>query len=232
MSQRLQIIAETVTALFDEKEKAREAALSLHRNVIKCSGNAIKAIHRRQFNEASELLREGSRQVKEICTALAPHQDIFFAGFVQNAQKELAEARIFEALVTKQLVPTPEEVGVDAAPYLNGMGEAIGELRRYLLDNLRGGNFESLEEILDTMEDLYSLLFSMDYPEAMTLGLRRTTDVARSIIEKSRGDLTLTLQQKKLEKSLQRFGQELAPPSVGRSVPPLAGSSNSLGTNA
>jgi predicted translin family RNA/ssDNA-binding protein len=137
------------------------------------------------------------------------HPGLLFAGYVQDAQKEYAEARVTEAVVLGKDLPGPDDIGVQDAPYLNGLAEAIGETRRTILDHLRAGDVERGEQLLQVMDDLYSLLVTIDYPDAITGNLRRSTDVARSIMEKTRGDLSLALVQKRLGDALERHARDL-----------------------
>ena len=189
---------------FDEKTAAREQALSASRSAIRCSANAIRAIHRSDTETASRLMSEARAALDRGLEAVAAHPDVRYAGYLQDAQKEYAEARLTAALVSGGEVPGPDEVGVESAPYLNGMAEAIGELRRHILDLLRTGATERSEELLVAMEDMYSVLVSMDYPDAITMHLRRSTDIARGIMEKTRGDLSLSLVQRDLRDALER----------------------------
>lgn len=208
MSQ-LDEIVEGIVQNFVEKNAARERALTLSREVIRSSANAIRAVHRGETEKAAALLAAAGASVAEAIAMLAPHPDILYAGFVQDAQKEFAEASITSALVRGEPVPRPEKLKVASAPYLNGLGEAVGELRRYILDYLRRGDLGHCEELLRSMEDIYSLLVTIDYPDAMTGGLRRTTDVARGILEKTRGDLTVAARQFQLESTLRDFEARL-----------------------
>jgi translin len=195
---------------FDEKMRAREKALSASRSAIRFSANAIRAIHRGEMDQAHQLMEEarsalagGKAAVREA------HPDVYFAGFLQDAQKEYAESRLTEAIVTDADLPSREDLDVELAAYLNGMAESIGEGRRAILDLLRQGDAERGERILSAMEDMYGLLVSMDYPDAITGNLRRSTDIARSIIERTRGDLTVTLVQRKLQEALERHADQL-----------------------
>ncbi len=189
---------------------AREQALTAARRSIRASANAIRAIHRGELDQAHQLM-DTSREAIESGRAAVreAHPEVYFAGFLQDAQKEYAEARITEALVTGEEPPTPEDLGVEAAPYLNGMAEAIGEGRRALLDRLRHGRLEESERILRGMEDMYYLMVSMDFPDAITGNLRRSTDVARSIMERTRGDLSMALVQRNLQESLESHARLL-----------------------
>lgn len=202
---QLEQLSQMTLASFEEKEKARELSLSLHRQIIKLSGNAIKLMHRKDFERAETLLTEAKEAINSFSSLLTTHPEVYFGGFIQTAQKEYTEARTFQAIILSKPIPTLKELHVDLAPYLNGLGEAIGELRRYVLDSLRSGSFDQVEKVLQTMDDLYYVLVAVDYPDALTLGLRRTADVARSLVEKTRGDLTTALQQKRLEQALKAY---------------------------
>ena len=194
---------------FDEKMAAREMALPAARRAIRSCANAIRAIHRHETARAQELMDQAAEAIKEGVEAVRDHPDVAFAGFLQDAMKEYAEARITEAIVEGSEIPGPDDVGVQLAPYLNGMAEAIGEARRFILDLLRTGDVERGEEVLVAMEDLYYLLVSMDYPDAITGHLRRSTDIARSIMEKTRGDLSLSLVQRDLRDALDRHAKDV-----------------------
>jgi len=202
-------LAEGLHHRFDVKNAAREAALTASRRSIRFSANSIRAIHRGEMDEAHRLMAESRRALDEAEEATREHPDIFFAGYVQDAQKEYAEARITEAVVHGQELPSVEELRVEAAPYLNGMAEAIGEARRTILDLLRGGDVDRGERILRAMDDLYAVLVTIDYPDAITGNLRRSTDVARSIIEKTRGDLSVAIVQRGLRDALDRHARDL-----------------------
>src|SRR5437588_10098844 len=188
---------------------AREMALPAARRAIRSCANGIRAIHRHETARAQELMDQAAEAIKEGVEAVRDHPDVAFAGFLQDAMKEYAEARITEAIVEGSEIPGPDDVGVQLAPSLNGMAEAIGEARRFILDLLRTGDVERGEEVLVAMEDLYYLLVSMDYPDAITGHLRRSTDIARSIMEKTRGDLSLSLVQRSLRDALERHADEL-----------------------
>jgi translin len=205
----LDAIVEGVRAHLVSKNKAREQALPLCREAIRHSANAIRAVHRGEFEAARELIDRVAALLGEVATALRDHPDIFYAGFVHDAQKEFAEASLTLALVAGRPLPPPEKLNVEHAAYLNGLGEAVGELRRHLLDSLRGGDVEHCEDCLTAMDDIYSVLVTFDYPDAMTGGLRRTTDNVRGILERTRGDLTLAVRQRDLERKLSEFDKGL-----------------------
>lgn len=191
----------------DAKFAAREQALNMSRKVIRSSANAIRALHRGDEAEAERLMDEAAGLVAEADAVLIGHGDIRYAGFVDDAAKEYAEARLTYALALHKELPLPSELGVGSAPYLNGLGEVVGELRRRMLDLLRAEQLETAEATLEAMEIVHGLLASLDYPDGMTGGLRRTTDVARALIERSRSDLTATIVQERLRRDLaERLG--------------------------
>ena len=192
---------------FDAKMAARERALTAARRAIRSSANAIRAIHRLDRDRAKGLMEDARASLEDGETAVREHPDVAHAGFLQDAQKEYVEARVTEVLVDGGDVPTPDELGVQLAPFLNGMAEAIGEARRHILDLLRQGDVGRSEAMLEAMEDIYALLASLDYPDAITGNLRRSTDVARSIMEKTRGDLSLSLVQRDLRDALERHAR-------------------------
>ncbi|HLI05791.1 MAG TPA: hypothetical protein VKV40_04415 [Ktedonobacteraceae bacterium] len=191
------------------KNAARERALPKSRSAIRYCANSIRAAHRQEFAVAAQLLEEAADLIQQMTADLRDHQDIYYAGFVQDAQKEFAEASTFVALVQHLPPPDAEQLGLGWAAYLNGLGEALGELRRYLLDQLRRGNIENCEVYLGYMDDIYAILTSIDYPDAITGGLRRTTDNARGILEKTRGDLTIAMEQAQLQRTMLALQQEL-----------------------
>ena len=203
-------IADEARAYLDAKHRAREQALALTREVIRLSANAIRNVHRRNFDVAEELLAKARGNLDQTETLLAEHKDIYHAGFVHDSQKEYAEASCSLALIAGRTLPGPDEVGVMVAAYLNGLGETVGELRRHLLDSLRAGDIEHCEEALRVMGDIYDVLVTMDYPEAVTGGLRRTADAMRGILERTRGDFTTTYMQRRLEDRLKQFEERLS----------------------
>jgi translin len=205
----LEAIAQRVRSNFAAKDAARERALRLCREVIRCSAVAIRAAHRGEFNESRSSLNTASHLLREVNEVLSEYSDLLYGGFVHDAQKEYAEGCITTALMTYEPLPEPETLGVSYAAYLNGLGEAVGELRRHLLDAIREGDLSHCEELLFNMDDMYSVLVSMDFPDAITYGLRRTTDMVRGVLEKTRGDLTLALRQKGLEQRLESFLEQV-----------------------
>lgn len=202
-------ISEGIRRRFDERMEARERALPASRRAIRACANAIRAIHREEWDRAHRLMDEAKAAIDEGLEAVRDQPEIRFAGYLQDAQKEYAEARVTEAVVTGAGIPTPEELGVEDAPYLNGIAEAIGEGRRHILDLLRHGKVAEGEATLSAMDDLYTVLVTMDYPDAITGNLRRSTDVARSLIEKTRGDLSVARVSQDLHDALERHAREV-----------------------
>lgn len=208
-SHELDGIVNDITARLSEKYRARERGLEISRGVIRRSANAIRAVHRREFDVARSILKEAKDLLAEAETGLDGHHDIYYAGFIPDAQKEYAEAWTTLALATGGPLPTPKELGIGDAPYLNGLGEAVGEMRRHLLDMIRRGELDGCEEVLTVMDDVYSILVTIDFPDAMTGGLRRTTDSVRGILERTRGDVTLAVTSQRLERRLAGVDEEI-----------------------
>lgn len=202
-------LARELREQLDAKTAARERALAASRDTIRACGNAIRAMHRYEMDAAQELLREAQAHLDAARGVLSDHHDMLHAGFVHDAEKELAEARITFALVTEATFPEPSEIGVPPAAFLKGMAEAIGEIRRHILDLMRRGELKRCEELLAAMDDSYYVLVSMDYPDGITFGLRRLTDVARSIIERTRGDFTTSSIQNQLRAALDEHADHL-----------------------
>jgi len=209
VTENLENLAEKIRLYFSTKDKAREKALRLSREIIRYSANAIRAVHRQEKVNAEQLLASAKALLKELTDdVLKKNNDLAYAGFVHDAQKELAEASTTLAIVAGKPLPQPEALGVSYPAYLNGLGEAVGELRRYILDSLRRNDLSRCEELLSIMDDIYSVLMTMDFPDGITYGLRRTSDAIRGILERTRGDLTLALRQKQLEEKLEQTSKK------------------------
>ncbi|HET7489344.1 MAG TPA: hypothetical protein VFJ85_15545 [Acidimicrobiales bacterium] len=196
-------LCEPVRAELEAAHQAREQALAACRRTIRACGNAIRAVHRRQFEVAGRLTDEARSALAEAQLALGPHPRVAHAGFLHDAEKEYAEALLTAALVQGGPLPGPAEAGVGVPAWLCGLAEAASELRRHLLDRIREGDMERGEQLLDAMEDVYDLLVTIDYPEAVTGGLRRATDSLRAVLERSRSDVTTTVLQSRLREALE-----------------------------
>jgi translin len=201
----LEVIAAKLRPCFAAEDEAREKALRSCRQVIRYSADAIRAVHRRDHGKAKQLLDSANELLKELNHDLARHGKLLHSGFIHDAQKEFAEACITLALIAGKDLPRPKALGVSNAAYLDGLGESVGELRRYILDSLRRDDFSRCEELLTVMDEIYGILITMDFPELLAHGLRRTTDAVRGIIERTRGDLTVSLRQRNLETKLNRL---------------------------
>ncbi len=207
--ERLERIAEQVQAYFEVKNAAREQALARARELTRCCANAIRAIHRAEYDKAENLLAMAREAAKHIVHDLQEHPDLYHSGYTQDALKEFVEANVTYALITNSSLPTPDELNVLPATYLNGLGEAMGEVRRHILDVIRHGEVAQCEWMLQIMEEVYGILVTVDYPDVVTGGLRHTTDMVRSVLERTRGDLTVAARQEALQHALQDFEQQV-----------------------
>ena len=205
----LAAVSETSGASFLETHNAREQALRLSREIVRNSANSIRATHRAEYEQAHELLQAVSDLKSEMDELLADHPRVYYAGFVEDAVKEYAEASATLSFAEGRPLAGPEELGIGAAPYMNAMAEAAGEMRRFILDALRRDDVSRCEELLGVMDDIYSHLVSMDFPDAVTRGLRRSTDMARGVLERTRGDLTVAIRQRRLEGKLAELQKSL-----------------------
>lgn len=192
-----------IRAELDTRFSAREVAVTRGRDLIRASANAIRALHRGEWEAADTRIAEADGIRDEILAQMSEQPALVHAGFVTDAVKELAEAHITRALFMGRDLPGPDDLGIDPVPWLHGLGEAVGELRRRLLDLLRAGEVDAAESLLVAMDDIVDQLAEIDYPDGMTNGLRRTTDVARSLTERSRADLTTTVVQERLRRRLE-----------------------------
>lgn len=206
----LDTIAEQVLERLEAKNTAREEVLRLSRQLIQHASRAIRAAHRRDWEQAEQILADAGRITDRLRETAADHPDILFAGYAQDALKELAEAHITRALMHDRLLPTPEELQVEDAAWLNGLGEAVGEMRRHALDLIRRGEIQETERILNAMQDVYAVLSTIDYPSAITGNLRRTNDMVRGVTERTRGDLTTAVRQEEMKQALREFEENLS----------------------
>lgn len=195
----LPAIAERIHQAFEMRTQARDHALADARQITRHSSQAIRAIHRGEHDTAYDQLDQTRKLVRELQANLSGLPDLYYAGYTQDSIKEFVEASITCALIENQPLPTPEDLKVEDATYLNGLAEAVGELRRRCLDILRQGYSNEAERLLSCMDDVYATLVTMDYPDAVTNGLRRQTDLIRGIVERTRGDLTISLREQHLE---------------------------------
>lgn len=207
--ENLESIADRIRQSFDARTRARDGALSQARTLTRFCANAIRAVHRDEREVAQENLAEARQLAESLRRNLAEYPDLYYAGYTQDALKEYSEASIVYALIGSDPLPTPEELGLEYATFLQGLAEAAGELRRRCLDILRHGHSTEAERLLSLMDDIYAVLVTIDYPDAITGGLRRLTDIVRSINERTRGDMTLSVRQEHLEQSIERLERRL-----------------------
>ena len=191
-----------------ERNRAREQGLGVSREVVRFSANAIRAVHREDFDEAARLIELARHRLEETAPLRDESPEIYFAGFLADARKEYAEAHVTLAVISGGSIPHFEELAVDASSYLNGMAETIGEIRRYILDTLRRDSFHRCQELMEVMDEIYSVLVTVDFPEGVTGGLRRNTDQMRGVLERTRGDLTMALRQHRLEQQMAEWERD------------------------
>ncbi len=202
-------ICERIRQHFDRQDTAREKAYNLSRQVVRNASTTIKSIHRQEIDQARQLLDETARLTSEMLAALGDTPALRYGGFVGDAEKEYAEAAITLAVITREALPTPEELRIDYAPWLNGLGEAGGEFRRHILDLIRQDELDRAEQFLSVMDETYHTMIGFDYPNAISQGLRRRGDALRGMVERTRGDLTNALRQARLEQRLAEFDEKL-----------------------
>jgi translin len=206
---KLEKIAEQIRQKFDVRTSMRDQALAQARQLTRACSLAIRAVHRDDQESMEANLTEAHALADKLRNELGNYPDLFYAGYTQDALKEFVEANVTCALIQSQPLLTPEELGVDESTYLNGLAEVVGELRRRTLDILRHGYSQEAERLLNHMDEIYSVLVTMDYPDAITNGLRRQTDLARSIIEKTRGDVTFSLRGEHLTQAISKLSGQL-----------------------
>jgi translin len=200
----LDSLSDDIRARFAEKNAARDSAIRLSRELIRLCSEGIRAIHRREWEAAEAKMASASTAADELRGVCAGYGDLLMSGYSQDALKELVEAYATYAIIRDQALPTPYALRVDDAAYVNGLAEAATELRRFILDILRreDGEAGEAERLLDWMDAIYDKLVTFDFPDAITGDLRRRTDVVRGVLERTRGDLTTTIQQQRLQAAL------------------------------
>jgi translin len=203
-------LADQIRESFERKNKIRDEALSQSRNLIRHAARTIRAIHRDDTDLAKEHLTKADQLAADLRQGLAEDPDLYFSGYAQDALKEYCEAHLTLAIITNQSWPSPDDLQVEYATYLNGMSEVVGELRRRIMDIMREGHSQEVQRLLDVMDDIYAQLVTMDFPDALTYGLRRRTDIARSIIERTQADVTVSFRQQQLETRINALSEQLS----------------------
>jgi translin len=207
----LNSISDGIRAAFIAKNAARDEAIARSRELIRHCAEGIRAIHRREWDKADSKLSAAAAAAAEMRAGVAAYPDLYHSGYTQDALKEVVEAFCTRAIVRDLPLPSPQSLEVEEAAYLNGLAEAATELRRFILDTLRRENPDQAEaeRLLEWMDDIYDQLVTFDFPDAITSGLRRQTDIVRGVLERTRGDLTTTVQQHRLQEALRRAEHHL-----------------------
>jgi len=194
---------------YEAKDKAREHALNLSRRLVRLSGSAIRSIHKEEMNTAKQTISEASDLNIEIKTTLKDHPDIYYGGFVESGQQELVEASVLYCILYEKRILRPAQLDVEKTAYLLGMGDVVGELRRIILDRIRSDKPYEGEELLEIMDEIYSTIMLFDFPDALSRGLRRKGDVARSLVERTRGDITNAMEHARLIEQICRLDEDI-----------------------
>ena len=207
--QKLENIVEDIRSEFEAKSAVRDTALQRSRTLIRYCANAIRAAHRGDWDEGEELLATAKSAALELTADLELYPDLYYAGYTQDALKEYVEAQMVHTFLRDGELPTPEDLGVQSPAYLKGLAEAASELRRHSLDLMRQNKLERAEEIMGVMDEVYSQLMTVDFPDAITAGLRRTTDMLLGVVHRTRGDLTTALRQEMMRQALVEFEERI-----------------------
>ncbi|MCE5208631.1 MAG: haloacid dehalogenase [Chloroflexi bacterium] len=218
--EQLPQIAETIRLGFETRTQRRDQALLLSRQITRLSAQSIRATHRREHDQAKDFLCQAGNLVSQVKESLANFPDLYHTGYTQDGIKEYVEATITSALIRNEALPGPEDLEVEYATYLNGLAEVPGELRRCCLDILRQGYSAEAERLLSCMDEIYTVLVTMDFPDAITQGLRRQTDLVRGILERTRADLTLSLREEQVKSAMQKLINRLEQTNVDYLPPP------------
>jgi len=192
-----------------KKEEVRREVQEDTRKALRLSKQAILFAHQERFDDARRSLKEAEELLVKLHGLVENNPDLFYTGFVDSAFEEYAEAHIFLGLVEESRFIGPEELKVPVVPYVLGLGDVVGELRRRALDSLRKGDVETAEECLQLMENIYVELTAMDDAYMLVHGLRRKCDVARHVIESTRGDVTIEARRSSLERSIEKLEKTL-----------------------
>lgn len=208
-TEHLREIGLAILTRLESASRSRDRALNEGRQIVRISANSIRAIHRGELENARDQLHQARAMLDALTKSLDDLPAIRWAGYTQDAMKELAEASILLAIASNGPIPSPEELSVDDAPYLNALAESASELRRSTLDKLRSRSFADAERNLEIMDEIYRYLVTVDYPDGLTGGLRRSTDALRAVLERTRGDLTITGAQQQLFDALQRANEQV-----------------------
>ncbi len=230
LTDSLTAIVESIRSELTTINDLRDATLARSRSLTRSCAHSIRAIHRHEWDEADRLLAQARTEAKAMVDAIAGHSMLYYTGYTQDALKELVEAHLVNAVSRSLPLPAPAELFVTGPTYLRGMSEAATEMRRFVLDLMRRGQVVEAERYLEFMDEVYSHLVTVDFPDAVTDGLRRHTDVLRGVLERTRGDLTMAIRQDQMRDALLGFernldrhlGTDFAATDPGLHEPPAA----------
>ncbi len=208
---QLENTADLIRDEFERINSARDLAYQRSRSLINLCARSIRAIHRDEWEKAEALMAQARTATETLVADVVDFPNLYWAGYTQDAIKEYVEANLTYALVRARPLPKPEDLGAEYSTWLNGLAEAATELRRRILDIIRHGHSDEAERLLDAMDQIYSILVTIDFNDSITGGLRRRTDTVRAVLERTRGDVTTSLRQAELEAALEtleaRFGK-------------------------
>ena len=202
----LEHIVARIEAELDEKDEVREVALKSTRAIVRLAGSALRGMHRGDDVEVP--LAQAREETHNLRALLQGHPDLWYGGAVEGALQEVAEAAIVHNILNGTALPEPRELGIPSPAYLLGLADAIGELRRFVLDHLRAGQIENATHYLEIMEDMFDALLRFDHPNAI-VPLRRKQDIARGLVERTRGELAVAARGTELEKKLNEVARKL-----------------------
>jgi translin len=208
--EHLEGITDAIRGDFEIVSQTRDAAYQRSRKLISICARSIRAVHREEWQQAETLMAEAKSAKETLVEGVQSYPKLYFAGYTQDALKEYVEARLTYALVRDLPLPSPNDLGAEGNTYLNGLAEAATELRRRILDIIRHGHSQEAERLLGAMDEIYSLLVTIDFNDAVTGGLRRRTDTVRAVLERTRGDVTTSLRQAELEKALKSVEAQIS----------------------
>jgi translin len=201
----LKDILEKIQEELSAREQVREELHKDMRKATRLSKQAIQVTHQERFGDAETMLEEAKKLFAKLYETAKDYPYLLHSGSVGAAFEEHAEAQILLTLIQEDRFVSPEEIKVPSTPYVLALGDVIGELRRRALNLIRKGNVDAAEKTLEKMEQIYSELTALDDAYVIVNGLRRKGDVARRLIEITRGDITSEVRRSALERSISKL---------------------------